>query len=501
VRLGGLGPRARGAGAALRIRPATAAAAASQPRSTIPAVLLLLRSRSRTRLPAPTERAAWSHRLAPRPPLHRTARTARTVCTTPRCGAVRFCEPLLAPPTIARECSSIMDHGVLLLTTFSLAAAAGPKLPAFSWAKLPVFLHTENASGPWSSAALQRIAQFPLVTLEKSYNAPAQKAGHRLDKTTGAACAAIHAINPATKVLYYTNSEMIYGCDPLSDRAKSDDGLVLKDEHGDDVVYANHLACYNVASSAARRLFSESCVNTTLPENGGCDGCYLDRATTQSWPTGNAYNTANSSAFMQGHEAQIYNTNADLLTSTQTFALFNNPGPMDNPGEMRPDGAAAMLEEFTASEQYILRLQAAAKSGFLIEAHAGNRQGGSDNYCESITNSLAAFLVGMGEQAYYHCSSGKTASGAAGKWSTDPRWPNAPDEWLDERPEYNRPLGKPLSDGEKGADGVWRRYFSSGTNVSFTSLANGTAGNGTIAWADGHTQHGFPTNKTDSVLS
>jgi hypothetical protein len=386
--------------------------------------------------------------------------------------------------------AALVPHGA--------GSATGPKLPTFSWDTLPVFLHTQNSSGPWSAAAIARIAQFPLVTLEKGMDAPAQKAGHRLDKTTGAACAAIHAANPATKVLYYTNSEMIYWCDPLYDNpaAKGDGGLVLKDEHGAAVVYPNRLACYNVASAAARALFAESCVNTTLPENGGCDGCFLDRATTQAWPTGYAYTAANSSAFVRGHEAQIYDTNAALLARTRTFALFNNPGPSDNPGQMRADGAAAMLEEWTASEQYIVRLQAAARGGFLVEAHAGNRQGGSDNYCESITNSLAAFLVGMGAQAYYHCSSGRTAFGAAGKWSTDPRWPDAPDEWLDERPEYGRPLGAPLGDGERGADGVWRRSFSSGTNVSFASLANGTAGNGTIAWADGHTQRGFPTNQT-----
>ena len=81
------------------------------------------------------------------------------------------------------------------------AATPGPKLPAFSWDRLPVFLHTQNSSGPWSEAALQRIGEFPLVTLEKSHNQPAQKAGHRLDKTTGEACVAIHAVAPATKVL------------------------------------------------------------------------------------------------------------------------------------------------------------------------------------------------------------------------------------------------------------------------------------------------------------
>ena len=103
----------------------------------------------------------------------------------------------------------------MLVAVLALLAAALPSLPValaqpsapavlppFSWATLPVFLHTQNSSGPWSAAALQRIAGFPLVTLEKGHNSPAQRPGHRLDKTAGAACAAIHAINPLTKVLY-----------------------------------------------------------------------------------------------------------------------------------------------------------------------------------------------------------------------------------------------------------------------------------------------------------
>ena len=84
-----------------------------------------------------------------------------------------------------------------------LSAHSHPKLPAFSWDRLPVFLHTQNASGPWSEAALKRIGEFPLVTLEKSHNQPAQREGHRLDKTTGEACVAIHAVAQACVVVVH----------------------------------------------------------------------------------------------------------------------------------------------------------------------------------------------------------------------------------------------------------------------------------------------------------
>lgn len=43
----------------------------------------------------------------------------------------------------------------------------------------------------------------------------------------------------------------------------------------------------------------------------------------------------------------------------------------------------------------------------------------------------------------------------------------------------NRPLGKPKADAVKGADGVWRREFASGTKVTFDS----STGKGKIMWA------------------
>ena len=49
-------------------------------------------------------------------------------------------------------------------------------------------------------------------------------------------------------------------------------------------------------------------------------------------------------------------------------------------------------------------------------------------------------------------------------------------------PEYEKTLGKPKTDGAKGADGVWSRTFLSAkgeTKVTFNSKTNV----GKIAWA------------------
>ena len=52
-------------------------------------------------------------------------------------------------------------------------------------------------------------------------------------------------------------------------------------------------------------------------------------------------------------------------------------------------------------------------------------------------------------------------------------------------PLFERPLGKPMADAVKGADGVYRRAFASGTKVTFDTKTN----NGTIVWGNGAVAH------------
>jgi len=52
-------------------------------------------------------------------------------------------------------------------------------------------------------------------------------------------------------------------------------------------------------------------------------------------------------------------------------------------------------------------------------------------------------------------------------------------------PLFERPLGKPVADAVKGADGVYRRAFASGTKVTFDTKTN----NGTIVWGNGAVAH------------
>ena len=132
--------------------------------------------------------------------------------------------------------------------------------------------------------------------------------------------------------------------------------------------------------------------------------------------------------------------------------------------EMLPGIGATtmMIEDFAGTEHCIERLQTAVYRGLTVQAHAGDLADGDPsgkNTCKlGDTNALAAFLLGAGEYSYYHCAPG---------WSSVSGFPAVSDYWLDWLPVYDKKLGEPRGLGAKGADGMWRRSFASGTRVTF----------------------------------
>lgn len=107
--------------------------------------------------------------------------------------------------------------------------------------------------------------------------------------------------------------------------------------------------------------------------------------------------------------------------------------------------------------EWIPMLQAAVKAGVIFEAHASCGSSDPDDPAEQ--SKLAAFLIGAGDGSYYLCGG----------------WGSSSVPWF---PIYDLPLGAPLSDAVLGADGVWRRSFKAGTNVTMDSKTQ----TGRISW-------------------
>ena len=208
---------------------------------------------------------------------------------------------------------------------------------------------------------------------------------------------------------------------------------------------------------------------TSQVDSGAFDGVFADRShNLTNWGPEAVLSPLQRDTWQAGHHALLASATAAMVARNATF-LENNriAGGVQQ---------AAMIEDFGASEQCILALQAADAAGILVEAHAGDLPGGSDQACVGITNSLSAFLIGAGKNAYFGCSA---------SWTTNPAWPAVPDSWLDQRPEYGKPLGLPTGPPVR-AGTVWSRTFTSGVAVEFDTSTN----TGRITWADGTVQQG-----------
>lgn len=357
-----------------------------------------------------------------------------------------------------------------------------------SWTTLPRFFHSTNASGLWNEQALASIVRFDLVTLDKGSGAKnatdtRYEEYRALEAAAGIKVAAAQAgYLDTVHIMYYFNSIMDWTQYELHQHLLNHMEYALHDAQGKpalmDVGGKQELFMFGVDQPATRTWWidavaRELSVNVTLP-NGDTrpifDGMFMDRANNYSeWPPFSPLPPAAYSRLWTGHDLLLHETTA-RLERMGDFFIANN--------RIAPGLKASMMEDFGASETCIRYLQRADSLGVLVEAHAGDRTGGSDNFCANITNSLAAFLIGAGVRAYYACAIG---------YQTDPRWPAVSDWWLDVRPEYSKPLGLPLGPGVKQGT-LWSRSFATGTNVTFDASSNV----GAIYWSDGTTQEGTP---------
>ena len=363
-----------------------------------------------------------------------------------------------------------MRAPLLLFAVMAAHVVSAATPPLFTWATVPLFFHSTNESGLWSDAALERLRAFPLITLDKGQGmANASDSRPEEMRALDAARAIRAAVGSSATILFYQNSMIDWQMYSTHAALVADPRLRLQNASGKDALFKGDMWLYNVVTQEGRAIPTNLCVALARADDGAVyDGCFLDRGNAEKSGTFGPEATltpAQLDAVNAGHDAMLSDLVAQLARTGQTVLLNNN-------GNFTVD-APRMLEDFAATETCIDALRTFAAGGVTVEVHAGYFQDGTDDNCSSPPiNSLAAFLIGAGEGAYYACSP---------RWTTDPRWPSVSDPWLDRLPQYERPLGAPLANATVNAQGMWTRRFASGTNVSF----NPRTGNGRIVWSDG----------------
>eukprot|EP00054_Salpingoeca_dolichothecata_P012393 m.68758 g.68758 ORF g.68758 m.68758 type:complete len:369 (-) comp19924_c0_seq1:21-1127(-) len=350
------------------------------------------------------------------------------------------------------------------------AVAVGATFPEFSWDTIPVFWHSANSSGGFSPETAAFAARFPLVTIEK-FMAEASAPEH-----TGAELKIVEAARQiksapggnTTRVLFYLNSIMDWDMYDLHAKLKQLDkaghSLWLYDKD-DNLVQIRGQNVFDLSNSTMRQMWIDVLVKAR--SSGVIDGAFADRGTENA--TWAPLAPGKQEAYNQGH-AQMMIQAQQAMGGSQIPFISNNGDYQQVSGRMFERFAHDDFDHNNLNQD-IAALQHEATMGHIAEVH-----GGEPCNAEFFNISMAAFLIGAGEYAYYACTEG---------WDTS-------SGWMVWHPEYDYPLGKPTSQAmvertTEGAMTSYKRSFASGTTVSLQVGATGDWNSTTscIEWSNG----------------
>ena len=302
-----------------------------------------------------------------------------------------------------------------------MQGAPAPRQPSFSWETLPVFIHVGNNSGPFNDAAIDVLAKFAMVTLDKWQGPCGQQPGATpACDEEGAMLAEARRIkraNPNVSTVLYWNSVLDFPQYALHAGMLARPELMLRDNRTGDAVLLDGgghtgMDVFDLANPAARSFFMSDCVNAT--RSGVVDGCYMDRATDVS-PVVNL-SAAQARAYEAGHMTML--TDLQVLLGDGPVIGNGAYGPPDDQSAI----AFAMIEEFSPlgdkGKGNLTDLLTGVRNGRGVQVHT---------MTAPTENLIAAFLIAAGPRCYF----------GFGSWSTI--YDDLSDRWS---PLFDLPLGQ-----------------------------------------------------------
>ena len=191
----------------------------------------------------------------------------------------------------------------------------------------------------------------------------------------------------------------------------------------------------------------KTCLNATRFSNG--DGCFCD----SSQSTDGTFEPP-----LSPEKAKAWGEGLVALTKEVQEALGEDKLLIGKTTD-QPYVKCAQIEFFTASNASINELMLGVKNKKFVQAHIPER------CTNDLTDYMAAFLIGAGENCYFGC----------GSWHASGN-DTVPFMW---HPEYDKSLREPKAPATY-KDGLWEREFMSGTEVTFDANRK----KGTIMWKD-----------------
>ncbi|WP_298946157.1 putative glycoside hydrolase [uncultured Polaribacter sp.] len=352
----------------------------------------------------------------------------------------------------------------------SSEVSAQNKLPAFSWDKMPLYMHVRKSTA-FTNKEIKYLAKFPLITLEKTTGS---KTYGSTENGTLAASKAIKKINPYTKVLYYKNVVINW-------RGYKEDDLFLKENP--QAYLFNTLSKKALMSNGRTGFFdiSQEYVRKywlnhvkKITESPFIDGVFMDANIKVLVPGffKNKVGVEKQKAIKAGYFSMMKNLKSQLGNDNLLIANMIRARPdFKNSGrEFLKYFDGSYLEGFdkggfgTTYADYLAKgieaFQKSAREGKVIAMSIGLGKSlkgehiGIDDLRESVEinenlNSrldyvLALFLVCAEKYSYVYPHDGYKSNTSA--------------TWLKTFPQYEKPLGKPLGFAKRNGY-IYTRQF------------------------------------------
>ena len=222
-----------------------------------------------------------------------------------------------------------------------LAATAAPAGPRFSWDTVPVYYHSCNFTGAYTDAALDVVAKFPMVTIEKGQGVQDASDTRFAEDKIVDTLRRVKQRDANISTIFYYNSILDWPFYRLHADLVARPDLWARDKSGaachtnGDGSFPNHsnMLSFDFAQAGGRDLWAQACLNVTA--TGHVDGCFSDRA--NSFPS---CALPDKASFGAGH----LQVQQELQRKLGDGVLISNNDAMDGVGAM-------MLEGFKASDR------------------------------------------------------------------------------------------------------------------------------------------------------
>lgn len=365
----------------------------------------------------------------------------------------------------------------------------------FSWRTVPIFFHADNFTGDFNEEALQQLARYPIVTLEKWMGSLASckasgmtpccgEGGECVGDTIVRNFKRLKAINANVSTVLYLNSVLNFPQYRLAQEMEANPDWWLRDTDGKLVtMYGDfgpvNMTVFDFSQAAVCEKFVNVCIDAV--KTGHVDGCFVDRAI-DGFPTN--LGAEKQKAYDDGHaqilldmQRQIAAISGGPLIANHAYDLSGivNAAPLVGADRCPPLSVLTIIGRdiqtgWQGWNVSMAQLRESVANGKLVEAHSPCADGAMAGCVGEITDTLAAFLVVAGYHSYYGCGPWHCGVDAAANMTRCGDDPTTITQFFHE--DYSKPLGDPLGDATWERSDLMVRKFAHGTTVRFNITTN-----------------------------